>query len=256
MGLTEHTSTNAFSTGKYHRSFGKKNIHPLRQTLLRAFYRTSLRLIDKQGWPDPLAKEMPCVLLCGTASPYTTTTFVRFVRARNSAANITILDISAYSLSQSEHMLRMCPYIDASNISFVEGNALALPCADASFDWIETDFFLQYFSPTERITLLKEWHRVLKPEGIVTSRDWLWQRHDFIESVVEHTKNWLIRHILDAVACSASLQDIKDIASVLGFDAAFFPVHVPLLKFTLPLMSYILIYKSTTNVPVKRLDHP
>src|SRR5437764_8997020 len=156
------TSESFFHTGKYHRSFGRKNIHPIRQALLHAFYCTATRLLNSQGWPVPFANKAPRTLLCGTASPYTTVTFVRFVRARSIAASVDILDISSYVLHQSEHLLKSCRDIDATHISFVEGDALNMPHSDEAFDWIETDFFLQYFLPSERLVLFKEWYRVLK----------------------------------------------------------------------------------------------
>jgi hypothetical protein len=90
-----------FRTGKYHKSFKKKHLHLIRKLQLRVFYQTSSRLINILGWPDPLAREAPRVLLCGTASPYTTVTFTRFVRKHNSAASIDVLDISPYAVSQS-----------------------------------------------------------------------------------------------------------------------------------------------------------
>src|SRR5215813_9118565 len=101
-------SENVFRTGKYHRSFGRKNIHPLRQALLHAFYCASIRLLNSLGWPVPLANKAPRTLLCGAASPYTAVTFVRFVRARSIMVSVDILDISAYALQQSEHLLKTC----------------------------------------------------------------------------------------------------------------------------------------------------
>lgn len=249
-------SENAFRTGKYHKSFSTKNIHPLRQAWLHRIYRLSARCLDSLGWPAPLTNAAPRTLLCGTASPYTTITFVRFVRARNIKASVDILDISAYALRQSEHLLKHCRDIDGTPISFVEGDALNMPFADEAFDWIETDFFLQYFSPAERLALFKQWYRVLKWGGIVTTRDWLWQREDFVEHIVEYIKNWLIRHVLGAVAHSARLQDVRESLNALGFDVAFFPVRIPILHLSIPMMNHILIYKSPTNLPVKRPDHP
>lgn len=248
-------SENAFRTGKYHRNFGRKNIHPLRQAWLHTVYCMSARCLDSLEWPAPLANKTPRTLLCGTASPYTTATFVRFVRARNIETSIDILDISAYALRQSEHLLKHCQDIDETQISFVEGDALNMPFANETFDWIETDFFLQYFSPLERLALFKEWYRVLKLGGIVTTRDWLWQREGTVEHIVEYIKNWLIRHVLGAVAHSARLQDVRESLNTLGFDVAFFPVKVPILHMRIPMMNHILIYKSPANLPVKRPDH-
>ncbi len=236
-------SGDVFRTGKYHRSFGKKNIHLIRKTQLRVFYRASARLIDELGWPAPLAKKAPHILLCGTASPYTTVTFARFVREHNSIASIDVLDISPYSLSQSESLLMTQRDIDRTKICFVVGDALNIPLSDARFDWIETDFFMQYFSAKEKATLFREWYRVLKPGGIITTRDWLLQRQNFIERVVDRTKNWLIRHILGPTARSARLQEVRQSLNDSGFEVAFFPVKVPMINIRIPMMSYIMIYK-------------
>jgi len=238
-------SGNVFRTGKYHRSFGKKNIHPVRKSLLRFFYRTCFHLIDMLEWPDPLAKKAPHILLCGTASPHTTITFARFVSERSETAHIDVLDISPYALSQSESLLKTCQDIDSSKICFVEGDALRIPLPGERFDWIETDFFTQYFSAAEKATLFREWQRVLKPGGIITTRDWLLQRQSFSERVVDRTKNWLIKHILGPTARSAKLLEVRQLLNDASLEAAFFPVKAPVIRIRIPLMSYIIIHKST-----------
>jgi SAM-dependent methyltransferase len=239
-------SDNVFRTGKYHKSFGEKHTHLVRKAQLRMFYHTSAHLIHKLGWPDPSAKEAPHILLCGTASPYTTLTFARFVKQHNSMARIDVLDISPYSLSQSEQFLKSCQDSDSTNVSFVEGNALHLPFADERFDWIETDFFIQFFSPEEKVTLFQEWYRVLKPGGIITTRDWLQQRQNFIERVISRTKNWCIRHILGPTAYSVSASEVKKILRATGFEVAFFPVKVPVINIGIPTMSYVIVYKPSS----------
>jgi SAM-dependent methyltransferase len=242
-------SDNVFRTGKYHKSFGKRHTHLVRKVQLRVFYRTSSHLINKLGWPDPLAKEAPQILLCGTASPSTTVTFARFVKQHNSMASVDVLDISPYSLSQSESFLRTCQDLDQTKVSFVEGDALHTPFADERFDWIETDFFIQFFSPEEKVTLFQEWYRVLKPGGIITTRDWLQQRQNFIERVISRTKNWCIRHILGPTAYSASANEVKRILSEIGFEVAFFPLKVPVLTIGIPTMSYVVVYKPCRDEP-------
>jgi SAM-dependent methyltransferase len=232
-----------FRTGKYHKSFKKKHLHLIRKLQLRVFYQTSARLINILGWPDALAREAPRVLLCGTASPYTTVTFTRFVRKHNSAASIDVLDISPYSVSQSARFLGTCQDIDPARVSFVQGDALLMPFASEIFDWIETDFFIQFFSSGEKANLFKEWYRVLKPGGVVTTRDWLMQKQGFIERAVDGTKNWLIRHILGPVAYSARAKDVKEALGELGFEVAVFPVRIPGIGIRLPVMNYLLIHK-------------
>ena len=247
-------SGNVFRTGKYHKSFKKKHIHLVRKAQLRVFYRTSSQFITNLGWRDPLSKKAPRILLCGTASPYTTVTFVRFVRKRSLTASLDVLDISPYSLSQSESVLRTCRDIDRTKVSFVEGDALAMPFSDGYFDWIETDFFIQFFSTGEKAILFKEWYRVLKPGGVVTTRDWLMQKQDFIEHVVDGTKNWLIRHILGPVAYSSSAKDVKEALGKLGFEVAVFPVRIPGIRIRIPVMNYILIYKPAEQEHMPPVD--
>lgn len=232
-----------FRLGKYHRSFQKKHIHLIRSVQLRVFYATSARLVAFLGWPDPLARKVPRILLCGTASPYTTCTFACFVGKRNSAACIDVLDISPYVLSQSAHFLKSRRDIDGSRISFVTGDALRMPFADECFDWIETDFFLQFFSAPEKAVLFQEWYRVLKPGGVVTTRDWLMTGQGLLERGIEKAKNWLIRRVLGPTAYSASAQDVLEALAKPGFAAAIFPVRVPGLRLKLPVMQYLLIGK-------------
>lgn len=237
---------NIFRTGKYHRSFKVKHthlMHRLRSIQLRVFYTTCIRLLNLQGWPDPLAKTAPQVLLCGTASPYTTRAFARFVSTCSTTASIDVLDISPYALSQSAQFLKTCRDIDAARISFVEGDALRLPFADERFDWIETDFFIQFFSAQDKATIFQEWYRVLKPGGVVTTRDWLTEKQDFVERVMERTKTWLIRHILGPVTYRASAEDVREALGKQGFAAATFPVSIPGIKLKIPGMQYLLIYK-------------
>ena len=84
----------------------------------------------------------------------------------------------------------------------------------------------------------------------MTTRDWLQQRQNVLERVIDRTKNWLIRHILGPIAYSASSQAVKEILSNVGFEVAFFPVKVPIFEIRIPMMNYIIIYK-----PSKKESH-
>jgi SAM-dependent methyltransferase len=236
-------SGDVFRTGKYHKSFKRKHTHFIRSMQLRLFYTTSARLLKQLGWPDPLARKAPRVLLCGSASPFTTLAFARFVSTRNSTASIDVLDISPYALSQSAHLLKSCRDIDAARISFVEADALRMPCASESFDWIETDFFIQFFATQEKAILFQEWYRVLKPGGVVTTRDWLMERQDFVERALEGAKNWCIRHILGPVAYSTSVEEVQKALGKVGFASAVFPMRIPAIRLRIPVMQNLLIYK-------------
>jgi SAM-dependent methyltransferase len=242
-------TSDVFRTGEYHRSFKSKHtysMHLSRSIQLRVFYSTCVRLLHVQGWPNPLARTAPQVLLCGTASPYTTRTFARFVCTHQAAASIDVLDISPYSLSQSAHFLKTCHDLDGAHISFIEGDALHLPFGDERFDWIETDFFIQFFSAQEKATIFAEWYRVLKPGGVVTTRDWLLEGHGYAERLVEGTKTWLIRHILGPVTYSARTKEVCEALERLGLAPLLYPVSIPGIRLKIPGMQYLLLHKPCT----------
>jgi SAM-dependent methyltransferase len=239
-------ASDLFRTGEYHRSFTSKHtyyMHLTRSIQLRIFYATCVHLLRLQGWPDPLARTAPQVLLCGTASPYTTRTFARFVCTHTAAASIDVLDISPYSLSQSAQFLRTCHDLDGARISFVEGDAMHLPFAGERFDWIETDFFIQFFSAQEKAAIFAEWYRVLKPGGVVTTRDWLLEGHGYAERLVEGTKTWLVRHILGPITYSARAEEVGKALQQLGLVPVLCPVRIPGIRLRIPGMQYLLLYK-------------
>src|SRR5258708_14065508 len=47
--------------------------------------------------------------------------------------------------------------------------ALNLSFSAGRFDWIETAFFIQFFSPEEKVALVRHIHTVLKPGGRITT---------------------------------------------------------------------------------------
>jgi|SRR5579884_3386666 len=76
------------------------------------------------------------------------------------AAEVVALDITPEMLrvAQEEASRR-----HLSNIRFLEGNALSLPCADASFDLVACRHAAHHFPDIHRG--VREWARVLKPGG-------------------------------------------------------------------------------------------
>lgn len=72
-------------------------------------------------------------------------------------------------LDFSENMLKVArektKHMDASHIQFLHGNAMELPFADNTFDYVTIGFGLR--NVPDYMTVLKEMHRVLKPGGVV-----------------------------------------------------------------------------------------
>lgn len=214
------------------------------------FYASSLRFVARQGWPNPLGAmaATPRVLLCGSASPYTTLTFARFVGRRQLQAHIDVLDISPYALDQSARYLKTHQQPETVEIAFVEGDALRMPFADATFDWIETDFFIQFFPAAEKAQIFREWARVLKPGGVITTRDWLTDGRALPDRAMRRFKNWLIGYMLDAVTYDASAEEVQRALEALGLHTAVAPVRLPwTLGLGVPALKYLLAHKHLTD---------
>ena len=70
------------------------------------------------------------------------------------------LDFSQNMLSIGEKKVKASPY---TNVSLIHGNAMELPFEDNSFDYVTIGFGLR--NVPDYLQVLKEMHRVLKPEG-------------------------------------------------------------------------------------------
>lgn len=77
------------------------------------------------------------------------------------AVRVVGLDISAPMISRARPHVARCP--DRERITLVQGDAMALPFPDASFDGVTGHSFL-YLMP-DRAKALSEAHRVLRPGG-------------------------------------------------------------------------------------------
>jgi ubiquinone/menaquinone biosynthesis C-methylase UbiE len=87
--------------------------------------------------------------------------FVDVVRANPDGRNVGI-DISPGMLSKAERRLWKA---GLSNYELSIGNALALQENDNEFDLLLNSYMLDLMDEHEWITVLREFHRVLKPEG-------------------------------------------------------------------------------------------
>jgi len=87
--------------------------------------------------------------------------FVQVVRVNPSGRNVGI-DISQGMLSMAERRLRKA---ELSNHELSVGSALAIQEKDNAFDVLLNSYMLDLMDEHEWITVLTEFHRVLKPEG-------------------------------------------------------------------------------------------
>ena len=83
------------------------------------------------------------------------------IAAARPNVRVTGLDISGPMIDRARPHLAKCP--DRDRIALVQGDAMALPFPDASFDAVTGHSFL-YLMP-DRAKALSEAHRVLRPKG-------------------------------------------------------------------------------------------
>jgi SAM-dependent methyltransferase len=136
----------------------------LRQAYADALHRARQRKLDL------FSDRTPRILLCGVGAAGTAETFCRFALDEFPGAQITLFDLRPKVLETSLVRLRASGIGRADQITVQTGNALQMPFAPASFDWIETDNFLQFIARDDLARLVANWQAALNPDGFVTTR--------------------------------------------------------------------------------------
>jgi ubiquinone/menaquinone biosynthesis C-methylase UbiE len=145
------------------------SVPPLHRRYLRGVYRSTMVEAQASGWPRSTLVE-PKFLLCGVGTAHTAVEFVLHARAHFQNAQITLLDIRKHVLDKAIRDLRKSGLTHMSGIKVMAKNAVKSELDSLSYDWIETDHFFQFFNSEDMRGLILEWHRLLKPSGIVTTR--------------------------------------------------------------------------------------
>jgi ubiquinone/menaquinone biosynthesis C-methylase UbiE len=120
--------------------------------------------------PEIFSQIEPHFLLCGVGTANTAESFCRCVLEAAPHARITLFDIRTTVLDDARRRLTKRSVGITKQITYQQGNALSFPFAEETFDWIETDNFLQFFSHAELLQLTAGWHKILKTGGVLTTR--------------------------------------------------------------------------------------
>jgi len=136
----------------------------LRRVYGEAFAQARMAQADIFSQPEPQ------FLLCGVGTANTAETFCRCVLQVAPHARITLFDIRPKVLEEAQRRLTKRGVATDGQIIFLQGNALDFPFAEGTFDWIETDNFLQFFSPAELPPLTAGWQKILKTGGVLATR--------------------------------------------------------------------------------------
>lgn len=213
-----------FKRGDYHRAREKDLSN---SEVLRHSYRDSLAIIQRQGWRNPFSGSSPTVLQMGIEEASTAAAFSGFVRDNNPQAQLIIADLSAVPLKQSSRYR----FAHRPGVGLLQADTTNLPFADQSIDLIETDGLLQFLSPDEKIQTLKEWNRILKPEGIVTTRDRFIPKHKVSKSSTReyfaHVHSEFAR-VYGTTLYDTVTEDMRAMFVAQGFDLYMQPEKNPL----------------------------
>lgn len=154
---------------KYYTKFKIFTVQPFWTFYLKSAYKKSLEDLRVLGQFRRIHNnEEYTALLCGTSGSRTSETFIKYVLSKTSKATIYILDGNDYPLEETKEKIK--GKYPSLNIKYIKANALAMPFKDCTIDYIETDSFFQFFTDTELLHLLKEWFRILKEDGYISTR--------------------------------------------------------------------------------------
>lgn len=110
--------------------------------------------------------QKPTVLYCGTATARNPQDVDRAFRHHNYDPKITTVDLSSYPLKRLPR-----------NLFPVRASGTNLPFRDGAFDIITTDFLLNMVNLNVVKQIGREWNRVLKPDGVITTTTYTTSSH-------------------------------------------------------------------------------
>jgi ubiquinone/menaquinone biosynthesis C-methylase UbiE len=162
-----HFQTDGYLSGKSAEIYDHQ-VEILFRGLADAMRRLFIRPLKEQGWSD----ERPMkVLEIGTGTGSCTRMFVESFPS----ADVTCLDLSHPYLKKAQTRLKSYP-----KINFVQGDGANVPFGDGSFDGTFSAFLFHELPSRERMKVLKEGLRVLRPGGFMAIVDSL-QKDDVPE---------------------------------------------------------------------------
>jgi SAM-dependent methyltransferase len=198
--------------------------------------------VDLVTLAAPQSGERVLDVACGTgvvarlAAPY--------VRV---AGQVQGLDINTESLA----VARSLPPPPGTSIVWHEGNAVAMPFADATFDLILCQQGLQFFP--DRPAALREMHRVLAPGGRVALSVWRAIQHSPAYVVLADA---LERHGFAEVATSrrapfvlGSAEEIRALLAEAGFQHVTMRLAVKMVRFASPALFVRLQTTASVTAP-------
>lgn len=229
-----------FSSGDYHSRFSKFTENRFWRKYLDHSYGRGLQLVREAGWDNPVTADDANVLLCGTGTPETSSTFVRFVKDQNPQARIHILDKERSPLERSRERLWQELGEASRNIDIRQEDALHTSFPDSSFTGIETDLFLEFFPQKAKQELLQEWFRILRPGGIITTRDFVQTTGGSVERNLASLQRKAVTKAVHAPTYGTTRDELSGLFKGAGFEIKITPARLPIVGLRVPLANHII----------------
>lgn len=144
----------------------------------------------------------------GTGSADIPISVVEWARQRGLQVEFTVIDLNEIAAMEARKLTRLYP-----EIKVIRANALKLPFADNSFDFVMASLFVHHFDSPEVSKLLKDFSRIARQAFIINDL----RRHPLAYLTIRiltrmFTRNRLVRHD-SAVSVLRGFTD-KDIAEI------------------------------------------
>ena len=198
---------------------------PAFQSFLQSNYALGLSDLKLLNQKSPFPRPDFSCLLCGVGNAKTAQSFIEFVIKRNPKAHILIIDLATEQIEAVQQLVQKS--FSEYHIEVRQINALNLTSwlKPGSLDWIETDGFLELFSPAQLTELLKIWYKLLKKDGFITIREPA--SNSFLESILDMFRVWIGKWWLGITVYIYTLTYLKKLFAKSGFSFVTFPTKVP-----------------------------
>lgn len=198
------------------------------RSLIRTGYTRGVGDLAKLGVNVDFTKPGFSCLLCGVSGEITAEEFIEFVFAKNKDARIVIIDYGKDQVEAVKKLVR--GRYAGANITVKQMNALELTknFSPQTFDWIETDGLVEYFSKPDLKKLLTEWKTTLKKDGFITTRDFA--SSSLFGTLVDKFRMWFIKKHLTLTGYVHTKKELDQIFAAAGFRFVSGPTPVPTFK--------------------------
>lgn len=213
---------------RYYKNFWIFMNNPIAGIYLRWSYKTGINDLTKFHFKPDFNKENFTCLLCGVGNERTADEFIKFIIKRNPRAKIWIIDIAEEHLRAVQRLVtKKYSNLDI-HVKKINAFELQTIICNESVDWIETDGFMEFFDKDSLEKLLTVWHALLKPDGFVTTRDYIssgkWNK------IIDPLRNIIMRGWLGVEIYKHSKEDFDFIFNKTGMHSIEGPAFIPTYK--------------------------